>query len=162
MRSFRLALAQINVTVGDLDGNTRRIIERVEEARALKADLVAFPELAIPGYPPEDLLLKPQFIQDNIARMRRIVEASRGIAVVVGFVDADSDIYNAAAIACDGELAGVYHKMYLPNYSVLDEDRYFKAGRVCPVFVINGTPVGVNICEDIWYATGPTVVQRAA
>ncbi len=162
MRSFRLALAQINVTVGDLDGNTRKIIERVEEARALKADLVAFPELAIPGYPPEDLLLKPQFIQDNLARMRRIVEASRGIAVVVGFVDADSDIYNAAAVACDGELVGVYHKMYLPNYGVLDEDRYFKAGRVCPVYVVNGTPVGVNICEDIWYATGPTVVQRAA
>ena len=162
MRTFRLALAQINSTVGDLDGNTSKIIERIEAARSLQADLVALPELAIPGYPPEDLLFKPQFIQANIAKMREVAQASKGITVVVGFVDADSDIHNAAAVAHDGEMVGVYHKMHLPNYGVFDEERYFGAGRECSVFVINGTHVGVNICEDIWQAIGPTVVQRAA
>ena len=162
MRTFRLAIAQINSTVGDLEGNTHKIVEYVEKARSLKSDLVAFPELAVTGYPPEDLLFKPQFIQDNLARMRQIAKASRNIAVIVGFVDADSDIYNAAAVAYDGQLVGVYHKMYLPNYGVFDEDRYFKAGTECPVFVINGTPLGVNVCEDIWYATGPAVVQQAS
>ena len=162
MRTFRLAMAQMNATVGDLDGNVRKIKEFVDEARSLGADLVAFPELAIPGYPPEDLLFKPQFIEDNLRRMREVAAYSQGITVVVGFVDADSDIYNAAAIAYDGQLVGVYHKMYLPNYGVFDEDRYFKAGRMCPVYVINGVAIGVNICEDIWYAIGPTAVQQAA
>ena len=162
MRSFRLALAQINPTVGDLDGNTRKILHLIEEARTLGADLVAFPEMSIPGYPAEDLLFKPSFIRDNVAAMRRVVEASGDIAVVVGFVDADSDIYNASAVAFHGELAGVYHKMYLPNYGVFDEDRYFKRGKVCPVYIINGVAVGVNICEDIWYPVGPIAVQREA
>ena len=162
MRTFRLALAQINSTVGDLDGNARKIIDYIDQARALQADLVAFPEMAIPGYPPEDLLFKPQFIQANMEKMREVAEASRGIAVVVGFVDADSDIHNAAAVAHDGEVVGVYHKMYLPNYGVFDEERYFAPGNECPVFVISGTHVGVNVCEDIWQAVGPTVVQRAA
>ena len=162
MRTLRLAMAQINATVGDLEGNTQKIIEYIEKACDLGADLVAFPELAVPGYPPEDLLLKPQFIQDNIGQMREIAEAARDIVVVVGFVDAESDIYNSAAVATNGRQVGVYHKMHLPNYGVFDEDRYFKAGNRCPVYVINGTPVGVNICEDIWSATGPTVVQRAA
>lgn len=106
--------------------------------------------------------MKPQFVEDNIRLMKEVAAYSQGIAVVVGFADADSDIYNAAAIAYDGQLVGVYHKLYLPNYGVFDEDRYFKAGRVCPVYVINGISVGVNICEDIWYAIGPTAVQRAA
>ena len=162
MRTFRLALAQINPTVGDLDGNARKIIDYIDQARALQADLVAFPEMAIPGYPPEDLLFKPQFIQANIEKMREVAEASRGIAVVVGFVDSDSDIHNAAAVAHDGEVVGVYHKMYLPNYGVFDEERYFAPGNECPVFVIGGTHVGVNVCEDIWRAVGPTAVQRAA
>ena len=162
MRTLRLAMAQINVTVGDLEGNADKIIRYIDEARKLHADLVAFPELAITGYPPEDLLLKSQFVQDNLATMRRVADASKGIAVVVGFVDADSDIRNAAAIMHDGQLVGVYHKMYLPNYGVFDEERYFKSGDVCPVYVVNGTPIGVNVCEDIWYATGPTVVQRIA
>jgi NAD+ synthase (glutamine-hydrolysing) len=162
MRTFRLAMAQVNVTVGDMDGNTKKVIEYIQRARDLQADLVAFPELAIPGYPPEDLVFKTQFIRDNLERMHQVAKASTGIAVVVGFVDADSDAYNAAAIAYDGKLAGIYHKMYLPNYGVFDEDRYFKAGTTCPVYVINGTTVGVNICEDIWYATGPTTAQRRA
>ena len=162
MRIFRLALAQINPTVGDLDGNTSKIVEYIDRARSLQADLVVFPELAIPGYPPEDLLFKPQFVQANTAKMREVAEASRGIAVVVGFVDTDSDIHNAAAVASDGELVGVYHKMFLPNYGVFDEERYFAPGSECPVFVINGTHVGVNVCEDIWQTIGPTEVQRTA
>ena len=162
MRTFRLALAQINPTVGDLAGNCRKIIDLIVEARAQGADLVAFPEMAIPGYPAEDLVFKTSFIQDNMEAMRKVVAASRDIAVVVGFVDADSDIYNACAVAYQGELAGVYHKMYLPTYGVFDEDRYFKPGIVCPVYTINGVGVGVNICEDIWYPVGPIALQRDA
>ena len=162
VRTFRIALAQTNPTVGDLDGNTSRIIEYIGRARDAGADLVAFPELAIPGYPPEDLLFKPQFIQENIGKLREVAAASNDIAVVVGFADANSYVYNAAAVLYNGELVGRYHKIYLPNYGVFDEERYFQAGTECPVFTIAGTPVGVNICEDIWFAVGPTVVQRAA
>lgn len=162
MRTFRIALAQINTTVGDLDGNTAKIIGSMFRAHELGADLVAFPELAVTGYPPEDLLFKHQFIEDNKARIRQIVAASDAITSIVGFVDSDSDVHNAAAVAHGGRLAGVYHKMYLPNYGVFDEERYFRAGRECPVFVIKGTRVGINVCEDIWQAVGPTVVQRAA
>ena len=162
MRTFRLALAQINPTVGDLDGNADKIIGLIGEARSLGADLVVFPEMAIPGYPAEDLLFKSSFIQGNMEAMRRVVAASGDSAVVVGFVDADADIYNAAALGYRGELLGVYHKMYLPNYGVFDEDRYFKRGNVCPVYTINGVGVGVNICEDIWYPVGPIAVQRDA
>ena len=162
MRTLRLALAQINSAVGDLDGNTRKIIEQVEAARSLKADLVAFPELAVPGYPPEDLLFKSQFIQANIAKMHQVVGASSGIAVVVGFADADTAVYNAAAVAFDGHLVGIYHKMVLPNYGVFDEERYFNAGTDCSIYVIGGSQVGVNVCEDIWNRQGPTIAQRRA
>ena len=163
MRTLRLALAQTNPTVGDLDGNTARILDYVDRARAVDADLVAFPELAITGYPPEDLLFKPQLIRDNLERTKRVAKASHGICVVFGFVDeADDRIYNAAAVASGGELVGVYRKMRLPNYGVFDEQRYFRPGRVCPVYVIAGTRVGVNVCEDIWFPDGPTEAQRAA
>ena len=162
MRTFRIAMAQMNATVGDLDGNAERIIADIRQARELGVDLIAFPELALPGYPPEDLLLKPQFIRENHDRLRQVAAECKDIAAVVGFIDADADIYNAAAIIHDGEIVGAYRKMYLPNYGVFDEDRYFAAGSECPVYTISGTPVGVNICEDIWYATGPAVVQRAA
>ena len=155
-------MAQMNATVGDLDGNAERIIAGIHEARAHSADLIAFPELALPGYPPEDLLLKPQFIRENHNRLRQIAAECKDIAAIVGFIDSDSDIYNAAALIHNGSITGAYHKMYLPNYGVFDEDRYFAAGSECPVYTINGTLVGVNICEDIWYATGPAVVQRAA
>ncbi len=160
MRTFRLALAQINTTVGDLKGNSRKIIDLIAEARGLGADLVAFPEMAIPGYPAEDLLFKSSFIQDNIEAMRKVVGASKDIAVVVGYVDADSHTYNAAAVAWQQELRGIYHKIYLPTYGVFDEDRYFKRGDVCPVYIINGVRVGINICEDIWYPVGPISVQN--
>ena len=167
IRNFRLALAQINTTVGDIEGNTARIIEYVERARELGADLVAFPELAITGYPPEDLLFKTSFLQANVEAMRRVVAAARGLAVVVGYVEVgDSatgvDIANAAAIGYDGQFVDSYRKMYLPNYGVFDEDRYFRRGTECPVYRINGVGVGVNICEDIWYPVGPIAVQREA
>ena len=162
LRKFRLALAQLNPTVGDIDGNTARIIEYVERAREARADLVAFPELAITGYPPEDLLFKTSFLQANVEAMQRVVAAAKGIAVVVGYVERGTDLANAAAIGYDGQLVDSYRKMYLPNYGVFDEDRYFRRGGDCPVFRINGTGVGVNICEDIWYPVGPMVVQREA
>ena len=162
VRNFRLALAQINPTVGDIAGNADKIIEYVSRAREVQADLVAFPEMAITGYPPEDLLFKPSFLQANVAAMERVVAASRGIAVVVGYVQMGADIANAAAIAYDGKLVDSYHKIHLPNYGVFDEDRYFRRGDTCPVYIISGTGVGVNICEDIWYPVGPIVVQREA
>lgn len=162
IRKFRLALAQINPTVGDIPGNTAKIIEYVEHARQAHADLVAFPELAITGYPPEDLLFKPSFLQANTEAMEQVVAAARGIAVVVGYVQRGPDIANAAAIGYDGRLIDSYQKMYLPNYGVFDEDRYFRRGDTCPVYIINGVGVGVNICEDIWYPVGAIAVQREA
>ena len=162
LRNFRIALAQINVTVGDLSGNSAMILNCIDHARNVDADLVAFPELAITGYPPEDLLLKPQFLAENFSWLETIAQKSHGIAIVVGFADTrDSEVYNAAAVAVDGEIVGIYHKLFLPNYGVFDEDRYFRPGNSCPVYVIGGTRVGVNICEDIWYPVGPTVVQRS-
>ena len=161
-RTLRLALGQFNPTVGDIAGNTARIIELIDEARASHADLIAFPELAVTGYPPEDLLFKPSFLSDSAAAVQRIAAAARGIAVIVGCVESTDDIANAAAVINDGRILDWYRKMYLPNYGVFDEDRYFRRGDVCPVYVINGCPVGVNICEDIWYPVGPIAVQRDA
>ena len=162
MRSFRLALAQINSTVGDLQGNVRKIRDYIDYARDLTADLVAFPETAITGYPAEDLMHKPAFLRDNLAALQQVVQASKEIAVVVGFVDADEDIFNAAAIASNGKLAGVYHKIHLPTYGVFDEDRYFRRGETYPVYIIAGTPIAINICEDAWYPVEPTQIQREA
>jgi NAD+ synthase (glutamine-hydrolysing) len=159
MRVLRVGLAQINSTVGDLEGNAARILEWAEKARELGVDLVAFPEMAITGYPPEDLLLRSRFIEDNLAALDRVVEGARGPTLVVGFVDRGEDIHNAAAIIHDGRLAGVYRKQFLPNYGVFDENRYFQAGSESPVFEVAGVRVGVNICEDIWYPDGPCRVQ---
>lgn len=159
MRKLRIGMAQINSTVGDFVGNTRKIIELVAEARSLEVDLVTFPELAICGYPPEDLLFKPQFIKENRKSLQQVVESSRGITVVVGFADAREDIYDAAAVIHDGKLAGIYYKIYLPNYGVFDEHRYFRAGNDCSVFILKGVGVGINICEDIWFEKGPAMVQ---
>jgi NAD+ synthase (glutamine-hydrolysing) len=169
----------MNPTVGDLTGNADRIVAFIDEAREQKADVVAFPELALTGYPPEDLLLQPQFLVDADLQLDRIVAASNGIAVIVGvphLTDGrafnaavvetpdmlDGQLFNAAAVAAGGKLMSRYHKVFLPNYGVFDEERYFQPGGECPVFEINGVSVGVNICEDIWYEVGPTTVQRAA
>ncbi len=162
LRRLRVGMAQINTTVGDFKGNTQKVMEAVSQARSLGVDLLTFPELAICGYPPEDLLLRPQFIEENLKSLDRIMEQSSGLTIVIGFVDVKGDIYNAAAVLHDGRLAGVYHKIYLPNYGVFDENRYFQAGRECPVYAINGVGVGINICEDIWYEAGPATAQASS
>ena len=162
MHRLRIGLSQINTTVGDLRGNTARIIDGLERARERDVDLVLFPELAIPGYPPEDLLLKPSFIQANRGCLNDLLPCTQGLTAVVGFVDVDSDIYNAAAVLHDGQLAGVYHKALLPNYAVFDEVRYFKAGEGFPLFELDGVIFGVSVCEDIWYPVGPPERQAAA
>jgi len=162
LNSIRVSIAQINSTVGDLSGNTRKILESIDQAKSLGVDLLTFPELAITGYPPEDLLFKPQFIRQNKECLDKIIEHSSDIAVVLGFVDSDGDIYNAAAVLYNKKLAGVYHKFYLPNYGVFDEERYFQAGREYPIFTIYGIGIGVTICEDMWYEAGPAIVQSYA
>ena len=162
MRTLRLGLAQINTTVGDLDGNAAKVLEYVGRARELGVDVLSFPEMTITGYPPEDLLLRPQFIRHNLAVLERVVKGCQGITAVVGFVDRDRDIHNAAAIIHDGRLVDVYHKQFLPNYGVFDENRYFQAGTRCPVYVMVGIGVGVSICEDIWYPEDPTRAQARA
>ena len=192
-RTLRLALAQFNPAVGDIAGNAERIIALIGDARAADADLVAFPELAVTGYPPEDLLLKPSFLADNAAAVRRIAAAAPDIAVIVGCVALGDDIANAAALTGpgniqqahigqerigqgnaeqgitgqgqhtgQGRIAGWYRKIYLPNYGVFDEERYFRRGDAAAVCSVNGALVGVNICEDIWYPEGPIAAQRDA
>ncbi len=162
MRTLRISMAQINPTVGDLKGNRDKIIAGILRAKKFGADIVAFTELAVTGYPPEDLLLKPQFVKDNLRTLREITKAARGITAVVGFVDLNEYLYNAAAVISNGKLTYVYHKMLLPNYGVFDEYRYFKPGKRCPIIVVNGVHVGVNVCEDIWYPDGPTRTQALA
>ena len=162
MRSLRIALAQINPTVGDLDDNVSKIINYMERAKSFSADLVAFPELAITGYPPEDLLLKTQFIEDNLESLEKVRENASDITAIVGFVDRKEDIYNAAAIIHNKKIVDVYHKMYLPNYGVFDEYRYFQSGTRYPVYNLADTLIGINICEDIWYPEGPARIQALA
>jgi len=159
LHSIRVGIAQINSIVGDLSGNTKKITESVDQAKSLGVDLLTFPELAITGYPPEDLLLKPQFIKQNKESLDRIIEHCSDMAVVVGFVDSDGDIYNAAAVLYNKKLAGIYHKIYLPNYGVFDENRYFQAGTNYSIFNICGVGMGITICEDMWYEAGPALVQ---
>lgn len=162
MKSLRIALAQINPTVGDLGGNVAKILAYIKRAQKSGSEIVAFPELAVTGYPPEDLLLKTQFIDDNLDALKMIQKNVGEITAIVGFVDRKDDIYNAAAVISNKRLIDVYHKMYLPNYGVFDEYRYFQAGTRIPVYRIGDTWIGVNICEDIWYPEGPARVQALA
>jgi len=155
----RIALSQINPVVGDLSGNCEKIISCIKAARANNAEIVVFPELAITGYPPEDLLLKPQFIDDNLDALERITKVSTDIIVIVGFVDRDDGLFNSAAVIYEERLIDVYHKRHLPNYGVFDEYRYFKPGKRFPVYSINDCRFGVNICEDIWHEDGPALIQ---
>lgn len=161
MKILRICLAQINMAVGGLEGNADKIITYIERARSLNSDIVVFPELALSGYPPEDLLLKPDFIRENRKYLGKIIKASKSILSIVGFpYMSGRKIYNSAAMIYDGRLAGVYNKVFLPNYSVFDEKRYFAAGEHCPVAVFGrDVSVGVNICEDIWYPEGPQRTQ---
>lgn len=164
-RQLRLGLAQINPCVGNLDENVLRIAKTLEAANNQQVQLLLFPELALTGYPPEDLLLKPNFIHDTHSALLEIVHLSARypeLTIVVGYVESADDLYNAAAVIAHGELVGTYHKHYLPNYGVFDENRYFQAGQETPLFIINGVKVGINICEDIWYADGPATLQGYA
>jgi NAD+ synthase (glutamine-hydrolysing) len=158
-RVVRIALAQINPVVGDLGGNSRLIVEWIGRARDQRADIVLFPELALTGYPPEDLVLKPAFVRDNLKQLSVVAQATKGISAVVGFVDEEGDLFNAAAFIHDGELKAVYHKVFLPNYGVFDEQRYFTPGHSCPIFELGGVRMGVSVCEDCWYPAGPMAWQ---
>jgi len=155
-------MAQINPTVGDLKGNRDKIIENIGRAKKAGTDIVVFTELALTGYPPEDLVLKPQFVKDNLRTLKDVVKASTGITALVGCIDVNEHIYDAAAVISDNRLAYVYHKILLPNYGVFDEYRYFKPGTRIPVITIKGVNIGVNVCEDIWFADGPARTQALA
>ncbi|MFC1930998.1 NAD+ synthase [Chloroflexota bacterium] len=159
MHRLRIGMAQINTTVGDFKSNTGKMLEAVDKAKSLGIDLLTFPELATCGYPPEDLLFKSQFIDENLKSLDLIIKHSSGITLVAGFVDAKKDLYNAAAVIHDGKLVDIYHKIHLPNYGVFDENRYFKAGKKIPIHIIGGVGIGINICEDIWCESGPAKVQ---
>jgi NAD+ synthase (glutamine-hydrolysing) len=156
----RIALAQMNTVVGDLDGNRARILERLAEARDAGAELVLFPELAVTGYPPEDLLLRPGFLRAASASLQEIAAATKGVGALVGAPHLDRDLFNACAVCVDGELRAVYHKQFLPNYGVFDEDRYFQAGRELVLVRCGETLVGPTICEDIWQP-GPPATDLA-
>jgi len=151
----RIALAQVNPTVGDLVGNTRLVLEWIDRAKVAGADIVCFPELALTGYPPEDLVLKPSFVRDNIAQLKSIAKATMDISAVVGFVDEEGDIFNAAAFLNGGEIKAVFHKVFLPNYGVFDEKRYFEPGHRCPIVELDGVRIGLSVCEDCWFPSGP-------
>ncbi len=156
MRTLRLALAQINTTVGDIEGNAARVRAWLQKARDEDADLILFPELVLTGYPPEDLLLKPDFIAAARAALDDLASATAGLSVVLGLPVANHyDLFNAAAFLQDGQVLGIYAKHYLPNYGVFDENRYFGAGQETLLFDLEGDRVGVSICEDIWYPGGP-------
>ncbi len=152
----RIAAAQINSTVGDLKGNYEKILEYIERARTFDVDIIAFPELAITGYPPEDLLLKTAFIDDNLKTLQELTRKAKDITVIVGFVDRQKDrIFDAAALLYGGKIKGIYHKQLLPNYGVFDEKRYFFPGARPLVFELNGLICGLSISEDIWHREGP-------
>ena len=164
MPRLRVALGQINTRVGDLDGNVARIVETLRAAEDQHADLVVFPELAVCGYPPEDLLLKPGFVADNRRALDAVAAATvaGGCVAVVGFVDAERDLHNAAAVCADGAVHAIYHKRILPNYAVFDEQRYFAPGTTTtPLVQVAGVRVGVSICEDAFSPTGPIATQAA-
>jgi NAD+ synthase (glutamine-hydrolysing) len=160
---LRVAAAQLNLVVGDLEGNAARLTDAYDRAETAGADLVAFPELATTGYPPEDLLLRPAFVAQATEWLEKVAVHTGRTAAIVGFPQADDHLYNAAAVCAHGRIAGVYRKHLLPNYSVFDEQRYFTPATTDgPLFEIGGARVGVTICEDAWSPTGPVLTEAAA
>ena len=163
MDNFRIALAQVNTTVGDLRGNTELVMSWIGRASAQGADLVAFPEMTVTGYPPEDLVLYASFVAENKRLLGSLARDVKDITAIVGFVDeVDGQLFNAAALIANDDVQGVYHKIHLPNYGVFDEQRYFVSGAVCPVANLGRCVIGLNICEDIWKTIGPSEAQCTA
>jgi len=159
---LRVALAQMNAVVGDIAGNERAIIATIGRARAAGAQLVLFPELALTGYPPEDLLLKEHFLQDARAALDRIAAAAEGIVALVGFPEREDDVYNALAVIADGAVHAVYRKVHLPNYGVFDEQRYFQSGSGPALIELGPHKLGLTICEDIWEPGPPASAEARA
>jgi NAD+ synthase (glutamine-hydrolysing) len=159
---LRLAMAQLDTTVGDIDANAAKIAAAVEDARTRGAQLVVLPELALTGYPPEDLLLKTHFLSAARRALDSLASKVEGIVALVGFPESADDVYNAAAVLADGRVAAVYRKMFLPNYGVFDEHRYFQAGTQPALIELNGIPIGLTICEDIWEPGPPASAEAIA
>jgi NAD+ synthase (glutamine-hydrolysing) len=160
--NLRIAAAQLNLVVGDLAGNADQILAAYERAEAEGCDLVAFPELAITGYPPEDLLLRPAFAAQAVEALEKVAARTGRCAAVIGFPEPDRDLYNAAAVCANGKVLGVYRKHLLPNYAVFDEERYFEPWKDDgPLFVVGGVRVAITVCEDAWSASGPVLTQAA-
>jgi NAD+ synthase (glutamine-hydrolysing) len=157
---MRVALCQMNATVGDIAGNAQRIREGMRAAREAEAELALFPELALTGYPPEDLLLKEHFLADAADALRELAGDARELVAVVGYPERAADVYNAAAVLADGAIHAIYRKVYLPNYGVFDEQRYFQAGPAGAVIDVGGERLGVTVCEDIW-EPGPPASEEA-
>src|ERR1019366_593926 len=166
MSYLRLAAAQLNTVVGDLVGNVDRILAALSAAEAAGADVCVVPELAIPGYPPEDLLLKPAFVADNVAALEKVAAATGQCAIVVGYVGATPNgkgLSNAAAVCAGGRVVGIYRKCFLPNYGVFDEQRWFVPSNEAPtLFEVAGAWVGISVCEDVWFPNGPVAQQGRA
>jgi NAD+ synthase (glutamine-hydrolysing) len=160
--TLRVALAQINPTVGDIEGNTAKAREWIEAARGEGAQLVLLPELAVPGYPPEDLLLKRNFIEANRHGLREIASEARGLVALVGYAEANGFTHNSLAVLADGEVKGAYAKILLPNYGVFDERRYFEPGSSPALIELDGILVGLTICEDIWFPGPPSSAEALA
>jgi NAD+ synthase (glutamine-hydrolysing) len=158
--TLRVALCQMNATVGDIAANEARIVAGLHDARAAGAQLVLFPELAVTGYPPEDLLLKEHFLRDARTALERVAEQTREVVAVVGFPEHGADAYNSAALLADGAVQAVQRKIYLPNYGVFDEQRYFQSGDAGGVFELGERRIGITICEDIW-EPGPPASDEA-
>jgi NAD+ synthase (glutamine-hydrolysing) len=157
---MKIALAQLDFCVGDIENNTEKIIDAVKQAEKRDVDLIVFSELALTGYPPEDLLFKPGFVSDNLSALKKIVKAAQKTAVYLGFVDkVKNDLYNAGAFIEKGKIKAVHHKNNLPNYGVFDEKRYFVEGKKCTIVSFKGKKIGLGICEDIWVGKGPYIAQ---
>jgi NAD+ synthase (glutamine-hydrolysing) len=159
---MRVALAQINSVVGDIDGNAAKIRALIEDARAEGAQLVVFPELSLTGYPPEDLLLKTYFADTAAEALRDLAPAAQDIVALVGFPERADDLYNSAAVLADGEVRAIYRKIFLPNYGVFDEHRYFQAGTEPALIEVNGVALGITICEDMWQPGPPATSEALA
>jgi NAD+ synthase (glutamine-hydrolysing) len=158
MGHLRVALCQLDAVVGDLEGNADRVIAALGEAESAGADVAVFPELVITGYPPEDLLLNPAFVEANMRTLEAVAERTGTCAAIIGYVDSDGDLYNSAAICAGGKVHGIWHKELLPNYGVFDERRWFRSGSVSAqdhLYLVNGVRIGVVVCEDAWSPTGP-------